>query len=323
MSQQQFMASILDLDDTSGTQFGHTPAEALPEFGFDMQLGVDNMLDKAGTNVDTTFGSSHVRASTMPDMLSDSWPTFLRAVSDDWLTQVNGGRLQAPRQNNQSKPTTSWKPTNSGHIGGRSDMAIDTGTKNRYEAKATPHGTHFSSQPIEDAIPRLLNTNTFQSIPSIPTPLWQSQNFNPPRSDSPCPVPLSPASQQDQLVHEIIERARANIDDIGPPNLLEFLLHNPRNTLSVDLKNYLEPVRKAKGTSEYLATYWVLYLLMRVSTGCITPCSQSMTVQTDRSISQWYILPTNETYQSLPHWLRPTPMQFSVLHPVCADLIAW
>ncbi|KAF5606490.1 bZIP transcription [Fusarium subglutinans] len=59
-------------------------------------------------------------------------------------------------------------------------------------------------------------------------------------------------------------------------------------------------LRKTRRTSEYLATYWVLYLLLR-----------------------WQIVRSEDAYHSLPPWLRPTPLQLVVHHPMAADLIAW
>ncbi|KAF4341631.1 bZIP transcription [Fusarium beomiforme] len=105
---------------------------------------------------------------------------------------------------------------------------------------------------------------------------------------------------KDKFLHEMIKRASQNPESIGPPVLIDFLVDNKKNSLSTDLKAYLEPVRKARRTSEYLATYWVLYLLFR-----------------------WQILQSEDAYHSLPVWLRPTPLQLVVHHPVVADLIAW
>jgi hypothetical protein len=69
---------------------------------------------------------------------------------------------------------------------------------------------------------------------------------------------------KDVFLHDMIQRASQNPESIGPPVLIDFLVDNKQNSLSTDLKAYLEPVRKARRTSEYLATYWVLYLLLRV-----------------------------------------------------------
>lgn len=78
------------------------------------------------------------------------------------------------------------------------------------------------------------------------------------------PLNRNPPSPQDREVSAIIDQARANIGSIGPPTLVDFLFDNPKNTLSIDLKKLLEPVRQRRRTSEFLATYWVLYLLFRV-----------------------------------------------------------
>ncbi|KAK7219470.1 hypothetical protein V2G26_007473 [Clonostachys chloroleuca] len=114
------------------------------------------------------------------------------------------------------------------------------------------------------------------------------------------PVLLHPPLLGDEALHSIIDRARINMQSIGPPNLIDFLLDNPSNTLSMDLKEFLQPIKESRRTSEFLATYWVLYLFLR-----------------------WYIIRDEESYQLLPAWLRPTYLQLSVSHPVAASCIAW
>ncbi|KXJ85364.1 hypothetical protein Micbo1qcDRAFT_210029 [Microdochium bolleyi] len=114
------------------------------------------------------------------------------------------------------------------------------------------------------------------------------------------PLVLMPPQSGDENIHDIVERARAHPGAIVPPSIMSFLFDTPGNTLSTDLKALLAPIRQSRSTSEFLATYWVLYLLVR-----------------------WLVLRSEEAYQSLPVWLRPTSMQLTVLHPVGVDLIAW
>uniref|UniRef100_A0A8H7TTL7 BZIP domain-containing protein n=1 Tax=Bionectria ochroleuca TaxID=29856 RepID=A0A8H7TTL7_BIOOC len=122
--------------------------------------------------------------------------------------------------------------------------------------------------------------------------LWTGPKF--------VPVLLHPPLLGDEALHSIIDRARINMQAIGPPNLIDFLLDNPSNTLSMDLKEFLQPIKESRRTSELLATYWVLYLFLR-----------------------WYIVRDEESYQLLPPWLRPTYLQLSISHPVAASCIAW
>lgn len=76
------------------------------------------------------------------------------------------------------------------------------------------------------------------------------------------PLYRSPADEQ---IYSIISRASSGSKPPDPPSLMDFLIDNPANSLSVDLKAFLAPVKRAKRTAEYLATYWVLYLLLRVT----------------------------------------------------------
>lgn len=89
--------------------------------------------------------------------------------------------------------------------------------------------------------------------------------YFPPMSPPSFPPAMSfPTLLGDEGIHTIIERAKENPGSVGPPTLEDFLFDNPRNTLSTDLKNYLAPVRQTRKVSEFLATYWVIYLLFRV-----------------------------------------------------------
>ena len=41
------------------------------------------------------------------------------------------------------------------------------------------------------------------------------------------------------------------------------------------------------------------------------------------AILRWQVAPTQENYDRLPEWIRPTPMQLSVPHPVWVDYLPW
>ncbi|KAH8807590.1 hypothetical protein F5884DRAFT_343927 [Xylogone sp. PMI_703] len=105
---------------------------------------------------------------------------------------------------------------------------------------------------------------------------------------------LMPPRPQDMYVHEIIERARSNALSrrmlLDAPTLAEFLVDNPTNVLSADLKKYLESVRRLRRTAEYLGTYWVSYLLLR-----------------------WQVNQSAESYERIPPWFRPTDLQMPQL----------
>lgn len=79
------------------------------------------------------------------------------------------------------------------------------------------------------------------------------------------PQILEPDTPGDERIQSIIKRAQAQGTRLGSPTLADFLCENPDNVLSMGIKHYLEPVRKTRRIIEFLATYWVLYLLLRVS----------------------------------------------------------
>lgn len=93
-------------------------------------------------------------------------------------------------------------------------------------------------------------------------------------SAHPCsklPCFISPPPPRDAEMHRILNVARSQIYEIGPPTFTDFLLSNPKNTLSIELKVFTEPMRLMKKSSEFLAAYWILYLLFRVRAIC-PPC---------------------------------------------------
>ncbi|KAH6871814.1 hypothetical protein B0T10DRAFT_500211 [Thelonectria olida] len=158
--------------------------------------------------------------------------------------------------------------------------------------------TSTSAHSLENILD-LLGTYMEQWIPP-PSPVSMSMPLMAVKQSQALPLLLVPPLPRDKEVHIILDRARANISTIGPPTLSDFLFDNPKNTLSVDLKSLLAPVRQARRTSEFLAAYWVMYLLLR-----------------------WQVIQDDSAYESVPSWLRPTPLQLTVPHPLAADLVPW
>ncbi|KAF7554066.1 hypothetical protein G7Z17_g3175 [Cylindrodendrum hubeiense] len=60
------------------------------------------------------------------------------------------------------------------------------------------------------------------------------------------------------------------------------------------------PMSMAMPLMEFLAAYWVMYLLLR-----------------------WQVIRDESAYESVPSWLRPTQLQLTVPHPLAADLVPW
>lgn len=79
------------------------------------------------------------------------------------------------------------------------------------------------------------------------------------------PKITEPDTMGDQRFQFIIEQARSQHVRLNAPTLTDFLSEDPHNILSMGIKEYIEPVRRARRTIEFLGTYWVLYLLLRVS----------------------------------------------------------
>ncbi|KAH8665570.1 hypothetical protein BGZ61DRAFT_484282 [Ilyonectria robusta] len=200
---------------------------------------------------------------------------------------TNSRRSQSDHQSdNSSSLNTQCLPSSFSTIG---DFRPHVNGSSRRETSSTP-----SLHSIENILD-LLGVCMNQWIPPpMPVPMVAMQQSRA------LPLILVPPLPRDKQAHVILERARANISTIGPPTLSDFLFDDPKNTLSVDLKTLLAPVRQSRRTSEFLATYWVLYLLLR-----------------------WQVIQDESAYHSVPSWLRPTQLQLTVPHPLAADLIPW
>jgi hypothetical protein len=96
------------------------------------------------------------------------------------------------------------------------------------------------------------------------TPMFATQQQVAPLIHQLLPQILEPDTPEDERIQHIIKRAQALGTRLDQPTLSDFLCENPENALSMGIKHYLEPVRKTRRIIEFLATYWVLYLLLRV-----------------------------------------------------------
>ncbi|KAH7012942.1 hypothetical protein EDB80DRAFT_570557 [Ilyonectria destructans] len=203
------------------------------------------------------------------------------------LLHTNSRRSQSDHQSdNGSSLNTQYLPSLFSTSG---DLRPHVNGSSRRETSSTP--SLHSIENILDLLGACMN----QWIPPpMPVPMVAMQQSRA------LPLILVPPLPRDKQAHVILERARANISTIGPPTLSDFLFDDPKNTLSVDLKTLLAPVRQSRRTSEFLATYWVLYLLLR-----------------------WQVIQDESAYHSVPSWLRPTQLQLTVPHPLAADLIPW
>lgn len=130
----------------------------------------------------------------------------------------------------------------------------------------TSNAMPFSGWPTagEDAgafIASILKSPPLEHFSStIPSTLVNPFNSRPlisPRS--------RPPSDDDLKVRRMLQRARAQSKPPPPPTLESFIFNSPDNTLASDLKEYLEPMQRKGSITEYLGTYWVLYLFLRVS----------------------------------------------------------
>lgn len=165
-----------------------------------------------------------------------------------------------------SRPSKSHQPHQHGSLNPQTldEMALidtyphppDDGAEQSLEISRNRH-----TAGAMDLFAQFLDSYTQQTLSPFSSSLWFPGAS---KTSEALPLLLFPPLPGDKHVHAILERARENIDFIGAPNVVDFLIDNPKNTLSVDLKAFLTPVRQYRRMSEFFATYWILYLLLRV-----------------------------------------------------------
>lgn len=127
-----------------------------------------------------------------------------------------------------------------------------------------------------------------------------------------------PSSPEDQRIATLIHRVKCGelLHAADPPGLMEYMLDGSRDSLAGCLKDYLEPLSRARKSLELLATYWIVYTMV------IVGLSQRADVLF-LMMRQWQAYQTPECFERLPPWLRPTECQIEAPHPMCIDFIPW
>ncbi|CEL09173.1 hypothetical protein ASPCAL12313 [Aspergillus calidoustus] len=115
---------------------------------------------------------------------------------------------------------------------------------------------------------------------------------------------LFPALQDDEVLYAMVESARwqAVISDtkIPKPELVDCVLDSTANHFSLELKQYLEPMRRLRRNEEYFACYWLIATLVR-----------------------WYVHQEESLYNNVPTWLRPTALELRIPHPLLISFMPW
>ncbi|KAF5622018.1 hypothetical protein F25303_12201 [Fusarium sp. NRRL 25303] len=227
-----------------------------------------HLLNTDGNEMDTILGDSFPLANMDHSDESDRATTELthsqsltvRNKDSDHFSTIDSSQIQTPRAHeSDSAMTMRWITSPSHLLREADDMdhfpEVEDGSSHHQQRERTP-------DPL-DGFTELFDACMKHNLPAF-------------RSNM--PMLMFSSVSKDVLLHEMIQRASQNPESIGPPVLIDFLVDNKQNSLSTDLKVYLEP---------------------------------------------WQIVRSEDAYHSLPPWLRPTPLQLVVHHPMAADLIAW
>ncbi|KAI7758982.1 hypothetical protein ACKAV7_011471 [Fusarium commune] len=190
--------------------------------------------------------------------LTHSQSLTVRNKDPDHFSTIDSSQIQTPRAH-ESETARRWISSPSHILRENDDMdhfpEVQDSSSHHHEKQRTP-------DPL-DGFTELFDACMKHNLPA----------FRPSMS-----MLMFSSAAKDMLLHDMIQRASQNPESIGPPVLIDFLVDNKQNSLSTDLKAYLEP---------------------------------------------WQIVRSEDAYHSLPPWLRPTPLQLVVHHPMAADLIAW
>ncbi|RKL32817.1 hypothetical protein BFJ72_g10317 [Fusarium proliferatum] len=227
-----------------------------------------HLLNTDGNEMDAILGDGFPLANMDHSDESDRATTELthsqsftvRNKDSDHFSTIDSSQIQTPRARESDSAMTMRWITSPSHLLREADdidhfPEVEDGSSHHQERKRTP-------DPL-DGFTELFDACMKHNLPAF-------------RSNM--PMLMFSSASKDVLLHEMIQRASQNPESIGPPVLIDFLVDNKQNSLSTDLKVYLEP---------------------------------------------WQIVRSEDAYHSLPLWLRPTPLQLVVHHPMAADLIAW
>ncbi|KAG7119850.1 hypothetical protein HYQ44_004346 [Verticillium longisporum] len=261
--------------------------------GHESSRGRDHLHSTVDHSTSTVTSGSH-----RPSLLSsadDGMEFSLATMSHDSWQRTH--QQHVPSQTRPFEPTwESWtrshEDASGDQLNQRTFAARPYPTNNSFQRGTTPYENQTTMPNPENlSILELLENYVGQCV--SPLSLCFPNPSDGPRHHQILPLVTSPNMPQDIKVQAMIERTRVNMQHVGPPKLSDFLFDDPQNTLSLDLKMFLEPLRRARRTSEYLAGYWVLYLFFR-----------------------WQALQTEDAFLSLPTWLRPTPLQLNIYTPM-------
>uniref|UniRef100_A0A0D2YE18 BZIP domain-containing protein n=1 Tax=Fusarium oxysporum (strain Fo5176) TaxID=660025 RepID=A0A0D2YE18_FUSOF len=213
-----------------------------------------HLLNTDGNEMDAILGDDFQLANMdHPDEndratteFSHSQSLTVRNKDSDHFSTMDSSQIQTPRgHESEAAMSMRWISSPSHLLRDNNDMdhfpEVEDSSSHQREKQRTP-------DPL-DGFTELFDACMKHNLPA----------FRPSMS-----MLMFSSAAKDVLLHDMIQRASQNPESIGPPVLIDFLVDNKQNSLSTDLKMYLEPVRKTRRTSEYLATYWVLYLLLRV-----------------------------------------------------------
>ncbi|KAH6680084.1 hypothetical protein F5X68DRAFT_234602 [Plectosphaerella plurivora] len=109
-----------------------------------------------------------------------------------------------------------------------------------------------------------------------------------------------PPSPYDRRLHRLLNVARNQGPSLGLPTVADFIHDDSPNPLSKELKMYKGSLYRQQKPVEFLASYWILYLLLR-----------------------WRVTLEQDALENMPLWMHPTKLQRDVEHLSVIDQVVW
>ncbi|KIV98704.1 uncharacterized protein PV09_09531 [Verruconis gallopava] len=130
------------------------------------------------------------------------------------------------------------------------------------------------------------------------------------------PKHIAPTCRLDQVVADLIQSRRSY--ELTGGNIPEF-----QERPFPSIPSLLNPIKEADRSPVTSSIVTNIIRVMTVPAVESNLPEQIAILYFMSSVIRWQISPTEANYNSMPAWLRPTPSQIAVPHPIWLDLIVW
>ncbi|KAI9040203.1 uncharacterized protein KD926_008527 [Aspergillus affinis] len=289
----------------------------LPKVGAATYPANDDSLEKPGPGdgVSQQYRDAHTRGNGPKMMLSfeDSRETVEAAPFVDPLIQLSQSDVIENAHDTSQTSTRQLPPAPVDNIN-PSDIYSPLLSRSAWERLGQLDHTilpdiGYTKPPLpsDNCDSALLHAHGFLQTHDPTTPDLDNIHPESPSAQAPhknIPNIPFPTLRDDELLYAMVDSARwqAVINDtkIPKPELIDCVLDSTANQFSLELKHYLEPMRRLRRNEEYFASYWLVATLIRPP---------------QKSINQSGARPLLRNQLILDFHIHKVP-----IHPIMADL---